>query len=351
MNNVGLVTVILPTYNRESQIFYCLDSLLSSAYDKLEILIIDDGSTDKTSIICKEYENMDSRVRYIHQQNLGVSAARNTGLELAKGEWITFVDSDDVILPHHYDLVQKYGNSMYDLLLTGSDRARVDEYKERFASIATDSVICHSNLVDYIFGAYNPYENGTPFVWNKIFRHSIIADNCIRFDETMSMDEDLDFVCKYLLYANAGVAYDSSPSYLTLYWPNINHLGVYLRTPNNYLYNIQQCYNTLLNLFHRTENATVLQYAVTFVVDRTITRIVVPYRKPGNRKDVTTRALVEFLSFNVRRLFNQIDVTVDLRVSIWYKLVFRLIRLGWPKVVIVIVDTVLWIKRIKAGQR
>ena len=95
--NKSLITIIIPVYNVEPYIHRCLDSVINQTYKNLEIILIDDGSTDKSGSICDEYKKKDSRIIVIHQKNQGVSAARNAGLDICKGEYISFIDSDDYV--------------------------------------------------------------------------------------------------------------------------------------------------------------------------------------------------------------------------------------------------------------
>ncbi len=100
MINEGLVSVIVPVYNTVEYLPRCVSSLINQSYDKLEILLIDDGSTDGSEKLCDVYASGDTKgktVRVIHQKNQGVSAARNAGIEAAEGEWIIFADSDDTM--------------------------------------------------------------------------------------------------------------------------------------------------------------------------------------------------------------------------------------------------------------
>ena len=99
-----LISVIIPVYQVKKYIKSCIESVLQQSYETLEILLIDDGSTDGCGELCEIYAKADKRVRVIHQLNGGLSAARNTGLKECRGEWITFVDSDDFILP---DMVER----------------------------------------------------------------------------------------------------------------------------------------------------------------------------------------------------------------------------------------------------
>ena len=89
-----MVSIIVPVYNTEKFLHRCIDSILAQTYTDFELLLIDDGSKDSSGAICDEYAVKDARVRVFHKENGGVSSARNLGLDNAKGEWITFVDSD-----------------------------------------------------------------------------------------------------------------------------------------------------------------------------------------------------------------------------------------------------------------
>ena len=97
MKEKKLVTIIVPIYNTGSFLYNCIDSILEQTYSKLEIILVDDGSTDQSAKICKEYEEKDCRITFLHQVNQGASFARNSGLDVAHGDYIFFVDSDDWI--------------------------------------------------------------------------------------------------------------------------------------------------------------------------------------------------------------------------------------------------------------
>lgn len=100
---MDLISVIIPVYNVEMYLEQCLDSVLSQTYHNLEVILVDDGSADTSGTICDQYKEKDARVKVIHKKNGGLSSARNAGLELAKGDWIGFVDSDDYLAPEMYE--------------------------------------------------------------------------------------------------------------------------------------------------------------------------------------------------------------------------------------------------------
>ena len=98
-SNKLTISVIVPVYNTELYLHRCIDSILSQTFTDFELLLINDGSTDRSGEICDEYAGKDKRVRVFHKENGGVSSARNIGLDEARGEWIAFVDSDDWVSP------------------------------------------------------------------------------------------------------------------------------------------------------------------------------------------------------------------------------------------------------------
>ena len=97
MKNKDLISIIIPVYNVEKYLEECIESVINQTYRNLEIILVDDGSTDKCLETCKEYEKRDNRIKVIHQENAGVSVARNVGIDFSTGQYIGFVDSDDFI--------------------------------------------------------------------------------------------------------------------------------------------------------------------------------------------------------------------------------------------------------------
>lgn len=102
-----LISIIVPVYNVEKYLKECIDSVISQTYKNLEIILVDDGSTDKSGEICDEYSKKDSRIKVIHKENGGLSDARNVALDIAKGEYIGFVDSDDYVEKDMFETLYK----------------------------------------------------------------------------------------------------------------------------------------------------------------------------------------------------------------------------------------------------
>lgn len=187
----GLVSVIVPVFNREAYISKCIESILCQSYEKLELIIIDDGSEDNTFNICKAFKEKDERIVLIHKENGGVSSARNLGLDKARGEFISFTDSDDTIDKDMLRfLISKINEFNCDIAACGYDNRTEFQERENSAADAYSQTIfddkkkIYENLADI--------QSGLNWcIWNKIYRYSAVAD--IKFDESLSINEDLLF--------------------------------------------------------------------------------------------------------------------------------------------------------------
>ena len=205
-NSKELISIIVPVYNGEKYIEKCINSIRHQTYRNLEIIIVNDGSTDNTLEICKKLQYDDYRIKIINQQNKGVSNARNTGLEAATGKYIGFVDSDDYIEPSMYETMQK------DLFLYNADISRVRAFVyDRDGNIRhnyNDSfVIVFDNKADIIHN----FVNGelSIAVWDKLFKKEIIGET--RFKENV-FHEDTMFSWDVLQKANK-VVYNKGQFY------------------------------------------------------------------------------------------------------------------------------------------
>lgn len=138
----NIFSVIVPVYNAEKYLEKCLDSISKQTVTDFECIIIDDGTTDNSNIIIDKYVNNDQRFNVIHQKNLGVSAARNAGLDIAKGDYITFVDSDDYVSSDFLEkFVSKITNSNADIVICGLNEVYKDFIKEKvFESENTEEI-------------------------------------------------------------------------------------------------------------------------------------------------------------------------------------------------------------------
>lgn len=318
MENKTLVSIIVPVYNRENTITPCVESILKSEFLDFEILLIDDGSTDSTRVKCEQMAACDKRIRFVHKINEGVSVARNIGLSMAQGEWITFVDSDDAILPCHLNVLGHKHSDSIDLIMTGHTSGKIMNGEVRTSTcIGTiQDAVTVSNASAYLFSEFEPFKNPFFPIWNKFFKRQILDEHRIRFDSTMSLGEDQVFLCDYLQYAR-GLVYYKMKSYVNLSWPNLVHLGSKLRTPSDYLYNQKKNYQALCRII-RNGGGKTEQYAVNYGIDRPITRILYNYTKAKNRNRLSLKELEMFTKKEIIPYIKSIDTErykpVDLNV-------------------------------------
>lgn len=153
MENTPLLSVIVPVYNVEAFLARCVDSILNQTYRHLEVILVDDGSRDSSGAICDDYGRKDSRVRVVHKENGGLSSARNVGLDVCRGEYIVFVDSDDWIEPDAYEKMLETARK-YDVKLVCGGRYDVDaETGEKIVGLCPPCTeqISSEELVSRIF--------------------------------------------------------------------------------------------------------------------------------------------------------------------------------------------------------
>lgn len=194
------VSVIVPVYNVEKFLKRCVDSILAQSFTNFELILVDDGSTDGSGEICDQYAEIDDRVSVKHHTNQGASAARNHGIDAARGEWITFIDSDDYVLPDYlHNLYQASLKSETDLVMTGIKLVHENEPDKVVVREWRESVVKKENLDELYEGNILQYQKG-PVI--KFFKKDIIKKNGLCFNERLSRGEDALFVYEYLLHAN-----------------------------------------------------------------------------------------------------------------------------------------------------
>ena len=168
-----LISVVIPVYNVQKYLEECLDSVIGQTYKNIEILLIDDGSTDLSGKICDEYADKDFRIQVIHQKNSGLSGARNKGIDLSSGDYIMFLDSDDYLEKDMLEkLVTTIENLQCDIAVTGT--IYCDENKNfLFEKSVKQQKIYHKN--EQIFNLLTSYEIGT-MAWGKLYNKNLFND-------------------------------------------------------------------------------------------------------------------------------------------------------------------------------
>ena len=210
-----LVSVIVPAYNAAGFISRCVESITSQSYPELEILLLNDGSTDDTLAVCRKLAAADSRIRVVDKPNTGAADTRSCGLALAHGEYIQFADSDDHLLPGcTANLVAAMQRSHADLVLAPY-RMMVPRkdggYDTREYSLLPAGVY---NKVDYLWqltGNAAAFYYGV--LWNKLYRRILLTGNDIQFTSELKWAEDLVFNMQYIQYAETFVSIDKAGYY------------------------------------------------------------------------------------------------------------------------------------------
>lgn len=196
--NTPTISIIIPVFNAEKTIERCIQSLQEQTYEEMEFLFIDDGSTDATSKLIKQYQASDHRIKYFFQCNSGVSSARNYGLKLAQGEYVGFCDADDWVDKDTYELL------IYNLKNNKADISIVQLYYERICG-SRETPFGNDNRL-YVMSpseAVCEMDKGKLFlghIWNKLFKKEILQG--IAFDKDIFMCEDTLFVHLAISKAN-----------------------------------------------------------------------------------------------------------------------------------------------------
>jgi glycosyltransferase involved in cell wall biosynthesis len=222
-NNQPLVSIIIPVYNVEKYLRECLDSVVGQTYKNLEIIVVDDGSTDGSGKILREYAARDRRFKIVREKNSGLSAARNHGYTEATGELVMFLDGDDVFKP---DLIETMAGAIIendaDLAWCGYETFDAESGKKLSAIFIPDMAEGEITVQDL---SSNEKKKKLRFyqlsvavsVWTKMFRKTFIDMHKMRFDETIRVAEDVDWFVRSLIYANK-IAWVNRP--LTRYRTN-----------------------------------------------------------------------------------------------------------------------------------
>ena len=191
-----LVSVVIPVWNGESTIVRCLQSVQNQTWQQLEIIVVDDGSRDGTAALLDQEAEKDPRIHVIHQENAGVSKARNHGIQHCNGVYTRFVDADDVLpedsIAH---LVRRAEETQADLVLAAYTDVVGHVHRDR-ALVKSEDTVEGNDFLKHLNRKSNSFYYGV--LWNKLFRTEIIRQNGLTFVSGLSYGEDMVFVCSYL---------------------------------------------------------------------------------------------------------------------------------------------------------
>lgn len=195
------VSIVIPIYNAEKYLYECLKSVKQQTYTNIEVLMINDGSTDNSENICKDFLK-DKRFKLINKKNGGVSSARNIGIEKCNGDYILFVDADDWCKKDLLQQTMEYNNT-YEMICFSYFKAYKDINIKEELKVEQNSDIKKEILINKTIGGY---------LWNKVFKVQIIKEHNIKFNENISYCEDLLFIKQYIEYVKK-VKYLNIPLY------------------------------------------------------------------------------------------------------------------------------------------
>lgn len=183
-----LISIIVPVYNAERTLHRCVTSLMEQSYPNIEILLVNDGSKDASLEMCRGYERQDSRIRVIDKPNGGVSSARNAGLDVARGEYIMFCDSDDWVSPLWCEhMVRNHipqNLTVCEIAWGGPDAETKDQ------QLSEETIVERNRFLQFSFVMCPP--------WNKLYERNAIQKSDLRFSGDLRLGEDLIFVMEYL---------------------------------------------------------------------------------------------------------------------------------------------------------
>ncbi len=198
-SSMAKISVIIPIYNAGTYLVDCLESIRNQSFTDYEVLLIDDGSTDNSGKICDSFADKDSRFHVTHKPNGGVSSARNTGIDQAKGEWIGFIDSDDTVETDYLLHLYQGVNRQKDILVIQGFKTILPPKQSHIRAFETH--LYTASDIYQLFQELNINRSGYPFA--KLYNTQIIQQNRIRFIEQIHYAEDVMFMLTYMCYINA----------------------------------------------------------------------------------------------------------------------------------------------------
>lgn len=287
-----MISIIVPIYNSEKYLDRCIQSILSQTYKDFELLLIDDGSTDSSRYICEKYAKDDNRVRVVHKVNGGVSSARNLGIDLSQGEWLTFVDSDDWVdegfLQKRYELaIRENADISY------CDVKYVFETYEMYCHTANGNCLPESYVNNWILSR-------TTYSYILLVRKSLFENNKLRFLEGIRFCEDFNLIIKLVSYARKIVKVDEA-----LYYYNKQNENSAMHNLSLFRDDLKIVYSDLINDFKRRNcyddykemlSWCVLEYKLVSIVNSEHCFSELESFAPESHKYVLTTGFLDFKS-------------------------------------------------------
>lgn len=204
------VSVIVPVYNVEKYLNRCINSILNQTFKDFELILVNDGSTDNSTMICQKFASKDKRVKVINKSNEGVSSARNEGLRIALGEWIYFCDADDELFSDCLEFLLNKVTDNIEFVMAGYEIVKCS-VRTLVGINIPDCIISPMDAIRLLFDRIDKRYHG--YTFTKLFKGEIIKKIGIKFDKKIFYNEDRLFICLYLSKINGFVSYSSHPVY------------------------------------------------------------------------------------------------------------------------------------------
>lgn len=245
------ISIIVPVYNAEQTIRCCIDSIISQSFTSFELILVDDGSSDSSGSICDDYSKIDERIKVIHKENGGVSSARNAGLRVMTGDYLSFIDSDDMVSEQYLAKLISHMRDGIDLVfsyatyINNNGNRRQEQYP---------SVIVDDTNFEVMFLENDVIWHTSP--WSKLYRVSLLKD--LIFNEKMHIGEDAVFLFSYILRCKS-ICFTSDTDYY-YYFDNANSLTKRINSLESELESLK-CISEVGNALisnKRIENKTVM---------------------------------------------------------------------------------------------
>ena len=242
------IDIIIPVYNVEAYLHRCVESILEQTFEDFEVILIDDGSTDRSGRICDEYARADARIRVVHKENSGVADTRNKGLEMSENEYITFIDADDYVDSRYleilYDLMMKYNG---DLVISYHVVLQEDECKKSEGRNRADKMSGKESILSKaeVYKAMLANEGMITSVWGKLYHRNLFET--VRYPvgeiyEDMSViSEIVERSCRIVATPYKGYYYIQRTGSITHGTPSLEHL-ILLRNEEKLIHLIQDKY-------------------------------------------------------------------------------------------------------------
>lgn len=279
------VSVVIPVYNSQDAVKRCLESIAAQTFSNFEAIIIDDGSTDHSPNICDDFAITDDRFKVVHTKNFGVSSARNKGIDLAQGDWICFVDSDDYVDETYLENLM-VNTKHVELVIAGLKRV---SKKNTFFVTFPDRIVGVEDRQFYL-QEYPLSDSGYPV--SKLFNRQILHENNIRFDRQIHMFEDVLFLFSYLLFCKK-IRFCSQTSYS--YMILNGTLSTKINDFESEYLGFISIYNLLLTEYNITQDELINKYpALGFRVSRLMNRCISVLYLKGYTSSYCIQALQNF---------------------------------------------------------